>query len=329
VSTHGSRTLCASLLASFLACSFIFVCSGGPIKEEFGSAPLVGFEPLANVVATSSIADGNYILEVRSSIAWGRLHLENVAEFQAATRIQLSASDPAQAAGILFDYKEAGSFSVFLVTGDGSCGLWDFDGTAYRSVSGWQRDRAILPAGEWNTLAVTVSDGTARCSVNGREVLAVPHPEGTGGDVGLAAEAWGDGRASFDYLRLCDLGEAHPYNISIVSMHLVANTGIGEDFSHYVSIDGGPESLIAGEGMALMSGQFSGVRVVPMKIRTAAGVDTNTSAGYGSLQLVLYSCEPQSQEQTVRVRVCGDPAAGSDCGNAWADWEYVLRVVVD
>ena len=329
MTTHRSRLLYASLLASVLACSFIFVGSGSSIKVEFGSAPLVGFEPLANAIATSSISDGNYILEVRSSIAWGRLHLEDVEEFQAATRVQLLAGGPAQAAGILFDYKEAGTFSVFLVTGDGSCGLWDFDGTAYRSVSGWQKDRAILPAGEWNTLAVTASDGTARCSVNGREVLAVPHPGGTGGDVGLAAEAWGNGRASFDYLRLCDLGEAHPYRISIVSMHLGANTGIGEDFSHYMSIDGGPESLIAGDGMALMSGQFSGVRVVPVKIRTAGGVDTNTSAGYGSVQLVLYSCEPQSQEQTVRVRVCGDPTAGSDCGNAWADWEYVLRVVVD
>lgn len=329
MSTHGSRTLCACLLASLAACSFILVCSGKQISEEFESAPQGGFEPLANAIATSSMSDGNYVLEVRSGIAWGRLHLENVAEFQAATRMQLSANGAAQAAGILFDYQEAGSFSVFLVTGDGLCGLWDFDGTAYHSVSGWQKDRVILLAGEWNSLAVTVTGGTVRCSVNGREVLAAAHPDGTGGDIGLAAEAWGSGRAAFDYLRACDLGEAHPYSISVVSMQLVASTGMGEDFSHYVSIDGGLESSIVSGGMVLMSGQFSGVRVVSVKIRTEGGAGTDMSTGYSSVQLVLYSCESGSQEQTVRVRACGDRAAGANCDNASADWEYVLRVVVD
>jgi len=167
------------------------------------------------------------------------------------------------------------------------------------------------------------------CIHQADETLAVPHPKGTGGDVGLAAVAWGSGRASFDYLRLCDLGEPHSYSVSIVSMQLVASVGLGENFSHYASIDGGPESLIVGEGMVLASGQFSGVRVVPVRIHTTEGAETNMTTGYGSVQLVLYSCESGSQQQTVRVRVCGDQGIGSSCADVWADWEYILRVDVN
>jgi hypothetical protein len=329
MSTHGSRALWTSLLVAFLVCSLIANCAGKQIDEEFGGTPQVGFEPLADGIATSSISDGNYILEVHSGTAWGRLHLEGVAEFRATTRIQLAAGSAAQAAGIVFDYQEEGSFLVFLVTGDGWCGLWEFDGAAYRSISGWQKDAAIRLAGEWNTLTVTVSDGFARCSVSGREVLAAPHPEGTGGDVGLAAETWSSGRASFDYLRVCDLSEMHSYSVSVVSMQLVVSEGLGEDFSHYASVDGGPESLIVGEGAVLASGRFSDVRVVPVRVRTVEGAETSVSTGSGSLQLVLYSCEPGSQQQTMRVRVCGDRGTGSGCADAWADWEYMLRVVVD
>jgi hypothetical protein len=114
-----------------------------------------------------------------------------------------------------------------------------------------------------------------------------------------------------------------------MSMHLVANTGIGEDFSHYVSIDGGPESLIVGEGTVLLAGQVSGVRIVPVKIRTQSGADATARTGSSSVQLVLYSCETGSQEQTMRVRVCGSTTAGQDCGGAAADWEFVLRAVVE
>jgi hypothetical protein len=327
---HGSRALWVFLLAASLVCSLVSVCTAKQIREEFDAAPQIGFEPIADGFATSSFSGGNYILEIRSGTAWGRLHLEGVAEFSAATRIQLSAGTPSQAAGIVFDFQGESNFRVFLVTGDGSCGLLEFDGAAFRNLSGWRKGGTILPAGEWNTLAVTVSDGFARCSVNGREVLAMAHPEGTGGDIGLAAVAWGGGRASFDYLRLCDLGEAHSYSVSIVGMDRVAYAGLGEEFSHYASIDGGPESLMAGEGTVLASGQFSGVRVVPVKIHTVEGVDPQYAvSGYGSVQLVLYSCDPGSQEQTVRIRVCGDRGTGPQCDSAWADWEYVLRVVVD
>jgi hypothetical protein len=326
---YGSRRLWVLVLAIFLACSLFSICTGKEISEEFEAVPQSGFWAIADGIAASSFSDGNYVLETRSGAAWGRLDLKDVADFSAATRIRLSADTSAQAAGIVFDYQDERSFCVFLVTGDGSCGLWEFDGMAFRSLSVWRREGAILLAGEWNTLAVTVSDGFARCSVNAREVLAVPHPKGTGGDVGLAAVAWGSGRASFDYLRLCDLGEPHSYSVSIVSKNRVASAGLGESFSHYASIDGGPESLIVGEGMVLASGQFSGVRVVPVRIHTTEGAETNMSTGYGSVQLVLYSCEPGSQQQTVRVRVCGDQGLGPSCADAWADWEYILQVDVD
>jgi hypothetical protein len=332
MSTRGSRALWTSLLVAFLVCSLIANCAGKQIDEEFAGAPQVGFEPFADGIATSSISDGNYILEVRSGTAWGRLHLEGVAEFRATTRIQLAAGSPAQAAGIVFDYQEEGSFLVFLVTGDGWCGLWEFDGAAYRSISGWLKDAAIRLAGEWNTLTVTVSDGFARCSVSGREILAVPHPDGTGGDVGLAAEAWGSGRASFDYLRVCNLSEMHSYSVSIVSMELLDSAGLGRDYSFHVSVDGGAEVPVEGAGSVLSSGDVTGVRVIPVKIRIAQEVEEDgaqTGAGMGSVQLVLYSCEPGSQDQTVRIRVCGDKETGPDCPNAWADWEYTLRVTVD
>jgi hypothetical protein len=319
-------------LVAFLVCSLIANCAGKQIDEEFAGAPQVGFEPFADSIATSSISDGNYILEARSGTAWGRLYLEGVAEFRATTRIQLAAGSPAQAAGIVFDYQEEGGFLVFLVTGDGWCGLWEFDGKAYRSISGWQKDAAIRLAGEWNTVTVTVSDGFARCSVSGREVLAVPHPEGSGGDVGLAAEAWGSGRASFDYLRVCDLSEMHSYSVSIVSMQLLEAAGLGKDFSHYASVDGGAELPVGGKGSVLVSGKFSDVRVIPVTLRIEQAVEEDgvrTGSGSGSTQLVLYSCEPGSQDQTVRIRVCGDKETGPDCPNAWADWEYTLRVTVD
>jgi hypothetical protein len=325
---YGSRGLRVLVLAVFLVGSFFSICTGEKTNEELNAVPQSGLWTIADGIAASSFSDGNYVLETRSGTAWGRLDLQGVADFSAATRIRLSAGTSAQAAGIVFDYQDERSFRVFLITGDGSCGLWEFDGTAFRSLSAWRKDGVILPAGEWNTLAVTVSDGFARCSVNAREVLAVPHPKGTGGDVGLAAVAWGSGQASFDYLRLCDLGKPHSYSVSIVSKNRVASAGLGEGFSHYASIDGGPESPITSEGTVLASGQFSGVRVVPVRIHTTEGAETNLSSGYGSVQLVLYSCEPGSQQQTVRVRVCGDQGTGASCADAWADWEYILRVDV-
>jgi hypothetical protein len=332
MSIRGSRALWTSLLAVFLVGCLFATGTGKQSSEELAAAPPSGFWTIADDIAVSSFSDGNYVLEVRSGTAWGRLDLGTVAEFRAATRIQLAAGSPAQAAGIVFDYQKADSFSVFLVTGDGWCGLWEFDGRAYRSVSGWQKDGAIRLAGEWNTLTVTVSDDFARCSVNGREVLAAPHPKGTGGDVGLAAAAWGSGRASFDYLRVCNLGEVLSFDVSIVQIKLVESAGLGESFSHYASVDGGVELPIRDEGSVLVAGEFSGVRVIPVRIRTAQTVEegaTETSTGSGSVQLVLYSCEPGSQQQTVRVRVCGDRGAGLDCDSVWAEWEYVLRVVVN
>ncbi len=322
-----SRFLPTLLLLLLGACAFVPACLAGESSEEFSAAPQAGFEIFSSAVATSSVADGNYVLDMRKGAAWGRLRLENVSEFRAATRVLLSGAS--EAAGILFDYQGPNRFSAFLITGDGWYGIWEFDGTAYASAAGWKKDKAILPAGQWNTVAVTASAGSIRCAVNGREVLTLPHPAGTAGDIGVVAQSWASGHVSFDYLRACDLGIQHTYKITLASLRMIGQAGFGETFAHTVSIDGGTDFAVADAGTVLASGSFSDVRVVSVRVRTIGQLGAGVRSSDSTVQLALYSCEPGTQTQPVRVCICWEASGGTERVPPWAEWEYIVQATVD
>jgi hypothetical protein len=201
--TVGDSGYSNETCASTSAAPQVPLASGQIINELFVTRPSTGFWTMDNAVATSSFSSGQFVLQVRSGTAWGRMGLQGAGCFSAKTRLQMSADNPGQAAGILFAYQSERSFRVFFVTGNGFCGLWQFDGAAFQSLSsGWRKDEAILLGGVPNQLEVVVRDGSATCLVNGKEVLRVPASCEPTGDIGLAAMAWNSGQTAFDGLEV-------------------------------------------------------------------------------------------------------------------------------
>jgi len=216
------------------------------LEEDFEQTPSVGIWYLGmSDTASRWVEEGLYVIDIQngSSCPWGFIGRADHRDVRIETRALISGDTSTVRFYVIFG-RNASTYFAFGIRGDGSSSLWKVNDDGWKALKYWENCPAANPAGRWNSVTVDISGERIACYVNGTQAIYCEDASlDATGKVGLMlCPEDSKGKASIDYLRLSTLdaplsGQCY-YSLHIDSI-LTDNGGIGSDWEHYYSINGG------------------------------------------------------------------------------------------
>jgi hypothetical protein len=179
----------------------------GALRNDFSTdeGPLIrDFQPEKWSMGTLPDEGVYRIRLLPSVIAWSTLGAGRLENFRFASRIQVSESTPWGYGGILGRYTNDQNLYLVEVDGGGRYRFQVQDGGEWTTLQDWTKSDLLLPAGEWNELAVLDSGGTVSVEANGKELFSTQAVWLPAGDTGVVAGSLQPAvaEANFDWIAL-------------------------------------------------------------------------------------------------------------------------------